>query len=224
MLAKTMDSEEYRKIAEAALARSAEMDAKRLPASHDGDHSWYIVRAVGKSDQQAIDGLKRLRIDTYYPQVLQMRKVPRRELSAHQRRSGMEIKRPQLGPLFPRYIFARFGLARESWRDVFKIAGVGGMLCEGDLPFRLRDGLIDAIKARESDGSVKGSDTLRAVFGIGDQVVVTDGPFASFPGIVEKGIDCPVEDIDADTRIKVAVSIFGRATPVELEAWQVAKR
>src|SRR5690606_36785822 len=105
MLAKTMDSEEYRKIAEAALARSAEMDAKRLPPSHDGDHSWYIVRAVGKSDQQAIDGLKRLKIDTYYPQVLQMRKVPRRELSAHQRRSAMEIKRPQLGPLFPRYIF-----------------------------------------------------------------------------------------------------------------------
>jgi transcriptional antiterminator NusG len=217
------DDQEFRRAAERALARSAEIEARRVHAQIEGDQSWYVVRAVGKSDDFALDGLKRLDIETYYPQVLQMRKVPRRELSASQRRSGVEIRKPQLGPLFPRYIFARFGMARESWRDVFKIAGVGGMLCQGDLPVRVRDELIVSIKKRESDGSIKGSDTIRAVFGIGDHVVVTAGPFASFPGIVEKGIDCPVEDIDPRTRIEVAVNIFGRATPVELEVWQVAK-
>ena len=226
MLAKTTNDfspAEFREIAERALSHAATADAK-TPRNSSDDLGWYVVRAVGKSDDYALDGLRRLEIETYYPQVLQMRKVPRRELSAAQRQSGVEIKKPRLGPLFPRYIFARFGMARQSWRDVFKIVGVGGMLCQGDLPVKVREDLIGAIRRRENDGSIKGSDTLRAVFGIGDRVVVTDGVFASFPGTVEKGIDCAIEDIDPDTRIKVAVDIFGRATPVDLEVWQVAKR
>jgi len=220
-----MNDHQFREAAEAALATAAERDARRPRIREDGDLNWYIVRSVGKTDQAALDGLKRCHIETYYPTVLQMRKVPRRELSANQRRSGMEIRKPMQGPLFPRYIFARFGMARESWREVFRMAGVGGMLCEGDLPVRISEKLIASIKERENDGGlIAGSDTLRAIFKVGDQVTVTDGPFASFPGLVEKGIDVAVEDLDPDTRIKVAVNIFGRATPVELEVWQVAKR
>jgi len=229
MLAKTgdtmlKDDAEFRRAAELALSKAAERDARLIKPQSEGDPTWYVVRAVGKSDDAAIDGLNRLDIETYYPQVMQMRPVQRKLLSAAQRRSGIVIKKPQLGPLFPRYIFARFGMARASWRDVFKIAGVGGMLCEGDLPVRVTDDLIGAIRSRESNGAVPGSVTLRAVFKVGDKVTVTDGVFASFPGVVEKGIDCPIEDIDPDTRIKVAVHIFGRATPVELEVWQVSKR
>lgn len=226
MLAKaTMlsDDLEFRQSAERALARAAELDSRRLRVNTDCDQSWYVVRAVGKSDQQALDWLKRLEIETYYPQVMQMRKMPRRLLSMAQRRSGTEILKPQIGPLFPRYIFARFGMARESWRDVFRTAGVGGMLCQGDLPVRMSNDLIGAIKSRESNGAVPASETVRALFRIGEKVQVTDGPFASFPGIVEKGIDCAIGDLDPDTRIKVAVNIFGRATPVDLEVWQVAK-
>lgn len=219
-----LSPDEFRRIAEQALARAAADDAKMVRNHAAGDLGWYVVRAVGKSDDAALDGLKRLDIETYYPQVMQMRPVPRKTLSMAQRRSGMVIKKPQLGPLFPRYIFAKFGMAKQSWRDVFKIAGVSGMICEGDLPVRVREALIDTIRTRESGGVVPGSDTLRAVFGIGDKVTVTDGVFASFPGVVEKGIDCAIEDIDPDTRIKVAVNLFGRATPVELEVWQVSKR
>ena len=190
---------------------------------HHND-GYYIVRAIGKSDQHAIDWLNRFCIDTYYPLVMEMRKVPRRQLTLSQRRSGIEIKKPQLAPLFPRYIFARMDQAHLSWRDIMNAASIAGMVCDGDLPVRMRPDCIARIRARENCGAVAGTDTLRAIFGIGDDVVVTDGPFASFPGVVEKGLDTPIEDLDPRDRIKVAVNMFGRATPVELEIWQVAKQ
>lgn len=225
MLAKTtMDDDTFRHAAELALAHAARIDARRIQPDQTPDRSWYIVRAVGKSDQQALDGLEFYQIESFYPQVTQMRKMQRRLMSAAQRRSGVEILKPQLGPLFPRYIFARFGMARAGWRDIFKNAGVGGMLCEGNLPVRVTDDLIERIKVRESGNGLTASDTLRVLFNVGDEVMITDGPFASFPGIVENCLDCAIDGLDPDTRIKVAVNLFGRATPVELESWQVAKR
>ena len=196
------------------------MLAKAEP-QNDG---YYILRSVGRTDKEALAWLDRFGIDTYYPVVMEMRKVPRRQLSATQRRSGVEIKKPQLSPLFPKYIFARMEMAKISWRDLFKFAGLGGMLCEGDLPVKVKPELINKIRARENNGVVAGSDSLKLLFDIGDEVMVTDGPFASFPGIVEHALDCAIEDVDPETRIVVAVNIFGRATPVELEHWQVAKR
>lgn len=186
--------------------------------------AWYIVRSVGKSDHQVLDVLKKLKITTYYPIVLEMRKVAKRFLAPSQRGAGIVVRKPQPAPLFPRYIFTNFDMAQPDWREMFKFAGVGGMVCEGDLPVWVPDSLIDHIKEREHNGIIPGETATRVVFGIGDDVVVTDGPFASFPGIVERGLDCSIGDLDPLARIKVAVNIFGRATPVELEVWQVNKR
>jgi transcription termination/antitermination protein NusG len=189
------------------------------------DEGYYIVRSSSsKTDQHAIDWLERLGIETYYPRVMEMRAVPKRKLTPSQRNSGVQVMKPQLGPLFPRYLFARLSQARHSWRDIFKFAGISGMVCNGELPVMVSGKLIAHIRERENNGVVAGTDSVRAVFGIGDEVTVTDGPFASFPGIVEKGFDIAIEELDPEMRIKVAVNIFGRATPVELEVWQVAKR
>jgi Transcription antiterminator len=191
------------------------------------DRNWnegyYVVRSIGKSDQHALDWLRRFRVETYYPMVLEMKKVPKKLLSLSQRRSGIEIKKPQIAPLFPRYIFARLGDTRYSWREIMTTASIGGMVCEGDMPIKVRSELIERIRARENNGAVAGCETVRTMFQVGDGVTVTDGPFASFPGIVERGLDRPIEDLDPQDRIKVAVNIFGRATPVELEIWQVSK-
>jgi transcriptional antiterminator NusG len=193
---------------------------QRMPAGP----RWYIVHAIGRPDSQVLEWLQKLKVDFYYPKVLEMRRVPRRQMSGAQRRSGVEVKKPQEAPLFPRYIFTNFDMGRSGWREVFKFAGCGGMVCEGDLPVWIPDGLIVSIKSREHNGMVPGATSVRVLFNLGDEVMVTSGPFASFPGIVERGVDIPIEELDPSTRIKVAVNVFGRATPLDLELWQVDKR
>lgn len=196
----------------------------RLLRTDDGPLRWHVVHCVGRTDTAVLEWLNdRFKFETYYPAVREMRPLPRKKLSARQRQSGVAIMRPQIVPFFPRYIFVRFNMGTPEWREMFKFAGVGGMVCDGNLPVWVSDNLIAAIKQREVDGAVPGKTLARVIFAIGDKVKVTDGPFASFPGIVEKGLNVSIEELDVDTRIKVAVNIFGRPTPVDLELTQVEK-
>lgn len=185
---------------------------------------WYIVQCIRGSDQQALDAFKRFQITTYYPKIRQLKPMPRRRMSASQRAGGLSIQIPTEVALFPRYVFTRFDIEHDAWHNAFEVAGVGGLVCRDGMPVYMPDEKIAGIKKRENNGVIPGADSIRAVFNIGDDVIVTDGPFASFPGIVEQGLDVPIEKLEASMRIKVAVNIFGRATPVDLEYWQVAKR
>jgi transcriptional antiterminator NusG len=217
-----MNDGEFAQAAASALARSAEIETRRIKRPV-GEGSWYIARVISKSDEQAIEWLDRMGIGSWYPKIMEMRNVPRKLLSAAQRRSGIEIRKPILSPLFPRYVFVDLR-SGEHWGEISRFAGIGGMWCEGGVPVRINEADLKKIKGREQNGAIPGAESLRVIFGIGDEVTVTDGPFASFPGIVEKGLDTAVEEFDPETRIRVAVNIFGRATPVDLEVWQVAKR
>jgi transcription termination/antitermination protein NusG len=193
--------------------------------THHGN-AWHIVRSVGRRDDQVLGWLKRMGVETYYPMVVEMRPVPRRRLSMSQRMAsdrGVVVCKPQEGPLFPRYIFAKFDMGKSGWREAFKFAGVGGMVCEGDLPVWVPDALITSIRSRENNGLVSGSETLRSVLKVGDRVLITNGPFASFDGIVDDALDKSIEKVDPEDRITVAVNLFGRSTPVELTRWQIEK-
>lgn len=185
---------------------------------------WYVVQCTRGTDTQALTAFERYRIETYYPKILQLKPLPRRRMSASQRASGHTVQVPTETPLFPRYVFTYLDISRPDWHDAFELAGVGGLLCRDRMPVWLPDETIAAIRKRENNGVIPGKESIRAIFGIGDKVIVTDGPFASFPGIVEQGFDVPIEKLAAEMRIKVAVDIFGRATPVELEYWQVSKQ
>jgi transcription termination/antitermination protein NusG len=184
---------------------------------------WYIVQCMSGTDQRALDAFDRFRIETYHPKTITLKPMPRRRMSAAQRRFGNVIMAPTEVALFPRYVFTRFDIRQSGWHDAFKVAGVSGLVCRGGMPVWMPNETIASIKRRENNGLIPGKDSLRVVFGIGDKVTVTNGPFASFPGIVEEGLDVPIEKLAASMRIKVAVDIFGRATPVDLEYWQVAK-
>jgi len=127
-------------------------------------------------------------------------------------------------PMFPRYVFMRLDLSAGTWREISKVVGIGGMLCEGDLPVCVSDELIRKLRDRESDLAVAGvEETMRVVFDVGEEVRIGDGVFFGHKAIVEEAIDLPLEDVDADTRIKVAVSLFGRPASLELELFQVDK-
>jgi transcriptional antiterminator NusG len=143
-------------------------------------------------------------------------------MSQQQRRAGFAVMQPQEAALFPRYVFTRFDIQTPSWRRP-SIMPASAASCaipacrSGCRPLR-------SSGSRKMVGNpITSSDSMRSLFKVGDDVVVTNGPFASFPGVVEEALDIPIEKLSASMRIKVAVNIFGRATPVELEYWQVAK-
>jgi transcriptional antiterminator NusG len=161
-------------------------------------------------------------VESYYPRIMQLKPLPRKRMSASQRASGATVQVPTPVALFPRYAFVHFDVRSNGWGQPVTQAG-GGLLCREGKPVFLPTETIEAIRRRENNGIIPGKDSVRAIFNIGDRVTVTDGPFAAFPGIVERGLDCPIESLDPSLRIKIGINMFGRATPVELEYWQVAK-
>lgn len=196
--------------------------AERKAAREAPGPKWYIVQCGRRTDQQVLDSFDRFRIETFYPTITEMKPLPRRRMSQQQRRSGFAVMQPQESALFPRYVFTRFDIREPVWRDAFDHAGVGGIMCHSSMPIWMPDEAIQRVRDR-TGSPITTSETLRMLFKVGEEVVVTNGPFATFPGIVEEALDMPMEKLDSSTRIKIAVNVFGRATPVELEYWQVSK-
>ena len=201
-----------------AKERAAERDRQRASAGP----KWYIVQCGRRTDRQVLDAFDRFKIETYYPTITEMKPLPRRRMSQQQRRAGFAVMQPQEAALFPRYVFTRFDIQTPQWREAFDHAGVAGIMCHSNMPIWMSDAGIERVRSMVGS-PVTSSDSLRSLLNVGDDVIVTNGPFASFPGVVETILDVPIEKLSASMRIKVAVNIFGRATPVDLEYWQVAK-
>ncbi len=115
---------------------------------------------------------------------------------------------------FPGYVLVKMDLTDEAYHLIKNTPKVTGFLGTDNKPMPISEAEAQHILQQVQEGIDRPKPSIS--FEIGEQVRVSDGPFASFNGTVEE-VD------DARSRLKVAVSIFGRATPVELEFTQVEK-
>lgn len=219
-----------------------------VTSQRSAESPWLALRCVGDPALRVIPSLKQLGIETYYPVVREMHRVPRRRLSHAQRSSGAVLMRPRVVSFLTGTVFVRgqpFGSeSRElnrplnlkigdqvapavpralDWKEVFELPSIVGFHAIGEVPAAFSFEVIAELRAREVGGVIAGRTPARMIFKVGDRVRVTQGPFTTSIGIIEQVPDVAIEDIDADTRLKLAIDIFGRATPVELSAWQIEK-
>ncbi len=130
----------------------------------------------------------------------------------------VEIKRGQRvnseRKVFPGYVLAKMDMSDEIWHLVKNTPKVTGFLGGGNKPVAISEREAARLMTQLQEGIEKPRPAI--IYDIGEKVKVMEGPFASFEGMVE--------EIDEEKgRLKVSVSIFGRATPVELEFSQVEK-
>jgi transcriptional antiterminator NusG len=114
----------------------------------------------------------------------------------------------------PGYVLVHMEMSDKGYHLINSINRVTGFLGPQGRPMPMRDEEVNQILNRVEEGAEAPRSLI--TYEVGEQVNVTDGPFEGFSGMVE--------DVDEDNqRLKVTVSIFGRATPVELEYAQVSK-
>ncbi|TRD15638.1 transcription termination/antitermination protein NusG [Palleronia caenipelagi] len=114
----------------------------------------------------------------------------------------------------PGYVLVHMEMSDRGFHLINSINRVTGFLGQQGKPMPMRDSEVEAILGRVQEGEEQ--PRIEISFESGEKVKVTDGPFEGFDGVVED-VD------DANQRLKVSVSIFGRATPVDLEYTQVSK-
>ena len=174
------------------------------------DPKWYIVHAYSNFEKKVAESIHLAAKEKGLEHLIEEIFVPTEEVTEVRRGRKVNTERR----FFPGYVLVHMVMSDETYHLIKETPKVTGFLGSGQKPLPVPQKEVDRIRGVMEDGEARPRPTI--TFEIGESVRVTDGPFASFSGIVE--------DVDEEaTRLKVAVSIFGRATPVELEFTQVEK-
>jgi transcriptional antiterminator NusG len=174
------------------------------------EHKWYIVHAYSNFENKVADAIKQSAAEKGMSELFEEVFVPTEEVTEVRRGRKINTERRYL----PGYVLVKMVLNDQTYHLIKETPKVTGFLGSGNRPMPVSQREVDRIRGVVTDSIERPRSTI--TFEIGENVRVTDGPFASFSGVVE--------DVDEDQqRVKVAVSIFGRATPVELEFAQVEK-
>ena len=171
---------------------------------------WYIVHAYSNFEKKVADSIREYAGQRGLSDKFQEILVPTEQVVEVRRGRKVTSERK----FFPGYVLVRCDLTDDVYHLIKNTPKVTGFLGADKKPMAISDAEADRIKGQVQEGVEHPKSTVH--FEIGEKVRVNDGPFASFEGLVEE-ID------EGRSRLKVAVSIFGRATPVELEFTQVEK-
>lgn len=171
---------------------------------------WYSVSVLSNFEKKIAEQIRQAVIDGGLEEEFGEVLVPTEEVIEVRRGKKVTSERR----FMPGYVLVQMEMSNRGYHLVSSINRVTGFLGPQGKPMPMRDSEVNAILNRVEEGEAAPRNLIR--FEIGEKVKVTDGPFDGFDGMVE--------DVDEPhNRLKVTVSIFGRATPVELEFTQVTK-
>lgn len=172
--------------------------------------NWYVVHTQTGSEDKVKSYLENKLALEGLQEVITKVVIPTEQIS--EVRSGK--KKISQRKFFPGYILVEMELNEQTYSFIKNTPGVTGFIGLGKKPMPLPKAEVESILKRTEETQVKPSP--KVVFEKGEQVRVKDGPFVNFNGTID-------EVRPEKGKLKVSVSIFGRATPVELEYWQVEK-
>jgi len=172
---------------------------------------WYSVSVLSNFEKKIAEQIRTSVIEAGLEDEIEEVLVPTEEVIEVRRGKKVTTGRR----FMPGYGLVRMEMSDQGYHLINSMNRVTGFLGPQGRPMPMRDAEVNAILNRVQEGEEAPRTLL--TFEVGEKVKVNDGPFEDFDGLVEF-VD------DANQRLKVTVSIFGRETPVELEFTQVSKQ
>jgi transcriptional antiterminator NusG len=172
---------------------------------------WYVLHVYSGFEKKVAESIREKAVKQGLEEHIDEILVPTEEVTEVKRGQRVNTERK----FFPGYVLARLDMNDNVWHLIKNTPKVSGFLgAGGNRPVAISEAEAQRILKQVQEGIDHPRPSV--MYDIGEEVKLIDGPFASFNGIVE--------EIDEDkAKLKVSVSIFGRATPVELEFSQVEK-
>ncbi|WP_341758747.1 transcription termination/antitermination protein NusG [Candidatus Tisiphia endosymbiont of Ditula angustiorana] len=171
---------------------------------------WYVIHTLSGSEkrvkQMILDQIAKQGMSEFFEDIV----VPVIEVPEVKRGKNVKTEKK----FMPGYILIKMNMTDDSWHLVKSVTKVTGFLGSKSTPQALSEkeiqNIFSKLEAETKDARIS------KLYEIGEAVIVTDGPFETFTGVIE--------EIDYDkNRLRVSISIFGKATPIELNFTQVKK-
>jgi transcription termination/antitermination protein NusG len=171
---------------------------------------WYIVHTYSNFEKKVAESIREQAASQGLSDLFDDILVPTEEVVEVRRGRKVASERR----FFPGYVLAKMEMTDQAYHLIKNTPKVTGFLGSDNKPMPISDAEAERILHQVQEGIERPRPSIS--YEVGEQVRVADGPFASFSGLIE--------EVDEErSRVKVAVSIFGRPTPVELEFAQVEK-